>query len=152
MFTKSKYQAVSSQNPEEQEIPVQKNIVSSLCFWTTLRTCVLLALYFAPSIGLTFYQRWLLQVSGFHLLFLLYYYCEFIMQTFHFPLSIVLCHLVVKFMLASIIRSILSWRSRTPRIVLDWKSYCRAVAATGVASGIDVGLSNWGLEFITITL
>lgn len=74
------------------------------------------------------------------------------LQRLHFPLTIVLGHMVVKFVLSAITRSILEWRYKKPRVTLGWSDYCKTVAATGLASGIDVGLSNWGLEFITVTL
>lgn len=40
----------------------------------------------------------------------------------------------------------------TPQLVLSFMTCLRSVAPTGLASGIDVGFSNWGLELVTISL
>lgn len=36
--------------------------------------------------------------------------------------------------------------------MLNWKEYVLAVSPTGIFSGIDIGLSNWGLELVTVSL
>lgn len=36
--------------------------------------------------------------------------------------------------------------------MLSFMTCLRSVAPTGLASGIDVGFSNWGLELVTISL
>lgn len=38
------------------------------------------------------------------------------------------------------------------RIHLDWRKSLEKLAPTGVAAGIDIGFSNWGLELVTISL
>lgn len=40
----------------------KRKIISQACFWGSFKTTLLIAVYFVPSIGLTFYQRWLLKV------------------------------------------------------------------------------------------
>ncbi|KAK3932164.1 Solute carrier family 35 member C2 [Frankliniella fusca] len=101
--------------------------------WFLMRFLFLIIFYFSLSIGLTFYQRSLL-------------------QDLHFPLSIVVCHLFIKFVLASLSRSILEWYSGWPRLQTPWKKYVSRLAPIGISSGIEVGLSNWGLELITVSL
>lgn len=58
-----KYVAVNSNSPDELEIDPKRSIISTQCIWTSIRIALLLAVYFVPSISLTFYQRWLLQVN-----------------------------------------------------------------------------------------
>lgn len=60
--------------------------------------------------------------------------------------------MVVKYFLAMIIRIILTKRQGRERITLNWREFVVAVAPTGVFSGIDIGLSNWGLELVNISL
>lgn len=58
----------------------------------------------------------------------------------------------VKYFLAMIIRIILTKRQGRERIHVNWREFVVAVAPTGVFSGIDIGLSNWGLELVNISL
>lgn len=67
MFTKSyksKYTAVlNPDESEDQDIePMKRNICTLGCLWSSLFTGILIGTYYIPSIGLTFYQRWLYQV------------------------------------------------------------------------------------------
>lgn len=72
MGKQQKYVAVNSHLPEEVETLPQKRFFTPFCFWTSLRTIILLGIYFGPSIGLTFYQRWLLQVNIKYLFYISY--------------------------------------------------------------------------------
>uniref|UniRef100_A0A182NM34 Sugar phosphate transporter domain-containing protein n=1 Tax=Anopheles dirus TaxID=7168 RepID=A0A182NM34_9DIPT len=96
-------------------------------------TLVLIVCYFSLSIGLTFYQQ--------HLL-----------QHFKLPLFVVLYHLVIKFLLAAFVRAVLRCVTKKPRILLDWRTSVRKILPTGLASGIDISFSNWGLELVKISL
>ncbi|PAA74328.1 hypothetical protein BOX15_Mlig019756g1 [Macrostomum lignano] len=69
-----------------------------------------------------------------------------------YPLSMTICHLLVKFCLAWLLRSLLQWWRQTPRPELPWRPYIKRVALTGVAGSLDIGLSNWSFEFISISL
>lgn len=137
MFTtdkKIKYTVVD--NTDEQETvdlePMKRKICSSICLRSTLFTGVLIGTYYIPSIGLTFYQNWLY-------------------KSFHFPLITVLTHMLVKFILAALIRVCLR-RSIKQKVSYDWKEYLMAVVPTGMFSGIDISFSNWGLELVTVSL
>lgn len=96
-------------------------------------------LYYFFSICLTFYNR--------HLF-----------VTYRFPLSITLIHLIFKFLAAALIRLVLNCcthrhrETTSRRVTLDWYTYFTRILPTGVASAADIGLSNWSLEYITITL
>ena len=105
-------------------------------------------IYYCFSIVLTFYNRYLF-------------------VTYKYPLSITLIHLIFKFFLASFIRSVLNCLSKKKykpnernvnylvqerRITLDWATYLKRIIPTGIASAADIGLSNWSLQYITISL
>lgn len=93
----------------------------------------LILLYLSLSICLTFYQRWLL-------------------KDLKFPLSIVLYHLIIKLVMSTLVRYIYKLSTGKSRILLDWKTSLKKISPTGLASGIDIGFSNWGLELVNISL
>lgn len=93
----------------------------------------IICLYFPLSIGLTFYQRWFL-------------------KDFHFPLMVVMIHLITKFVAAAICRTLWRCWTRRSRTRLDWLNIIRKIAPTGLASGLDIAFSNWGIELITVSL
>ncbi|CAL1266464.1 unnamed protein product [Larinioides sclopetarius] len=121
--------------PEKYDPKMKK--MDSLCtvrlIFTFLKTIGLVCLYYCFSIGITFYQKWFI-------------------KDFHFPLTVVICHLVVKFVLSGLLRCIYHIVTGRQRIVLDWPTYFKQLAPTGIASALDIGLSNWSFEFITISL
>ena len=73
-------------------------------------------------------------------------------QDLRFPLSIVLAHLTIKFLLAAAVRNYLECTYNTQRTTLPWRLYWSKMAAPGVFSALDIGLSQWSFEFITVTL
>ncbi|XP_037037482.1 solute carrier family 35 member C2 [Bradysia coprophila] len=100
---------------------------------TAISTLGLILIYFTLSIGLTFYQR------------------NFLKQ-FHYPLLVVCCHLVFKLFLSFVIRIIYRLVTGITRIQIDWRTSMKAMSPSGLASGIDIGFSNWGLELVTVSL
>lgn len=98
-----------------------------------LRTLGLIILYYSFSIGITFYQKWL--ING-----------------FHFPLFVVLCHLIIKYLLAALVRFSCRILCGIVRITIPWSVSWKKLAITGIASSLDIGFSNWSFEFITISL
>lgn len=115
------------------KVEMPKSNIKANVIQTAIVTVILILIYFVLSIGLTFYQRWLL-------------------EGFHFPLSVVLYHLVVKLFLSAVIRLVYRCITGRSRILLDWRTFYRNMAPTGLASGIDIGFSNWGLELVKISL
>jgi solute carrier family 35 protein C2 len=92
---------------------------------------------------------------------ILVYYCFSIILTFFnrhlfitykFPLSITVIHLIIKFMISTLVRSISTACNSKQRITLDWMTYLKRIIPTGIASAADIGFSNWSLQYITITL
>lgn len=61
-------------------------------------------------------------------------------------------HLIIKWMLSVLVRLVLYFITGTSQLVLPFITCLRSVGPTGLASGIDVGFSNWGLELVTISL
>ncbi|XP_076068317.1 solute carrier family 35 member C2 isoform X2 [Oratosquilla oratoria] len=98
-----------------------------------IRSVTLICIYYTCSIGLTFYQKNLF-------------------RDFRFPLTVVIVHLFMKFMLAGICRLSYTITTGQPRILLPWEVYWKKVLPPGAAAGIDIGLSQWSLEFITVAL
>uniref|UniRef100_A0A3B4XUQ3 Collagen type XX alpha 1 chain n=1 Tax=Seriola lalandi dorsalis TaxID=1841481 RepID=A0A3B4XUQ3_SERLL len=98
-----------------------------------LRTVGLVLLYYVFSIGITFYNKWL-------------------MKGFHYPLFMTLVHLTIIFCLSALTRRAMHWRTGKPRVILSWRDYLRKVAPTALATALDIGLSNWSFLFITISL
>ena len=98
-----------------------------------LRTTGLILLYYSFSIGITFYQKWLI-------------------KGFHYPLLVVLTHLLIKYFLSALIRSVMKSLSGTARVKIPWSLSWKKLAVTGVASSLDISFSNWSFEFITISL
>ncbi|SPP87233.1 solute carrier family 35 member C2 [Drosophila guanche] len=96
-------------------------------------TLVIIMAYLALSIMLTFYQT-------------------DINREMPFPLTIVTYHLILKFILAALVRKIYKLRVGRSRVQLDWRVALRKMAPTGVASAIDIGFSNWGLALVPISL
>lgn len=105
--------------------------VQFLC--RSLRTIGLVLFYYVFSIGITFYNKWL-------------------MKGFHFPLFMTLVHLTVIFCLSACTRSVLQCKTGKPRVMLNWSDYIYKVAPTAMATVLDIGLSNWSFLFITISL
>ncbi|XP_064096958.1 solute carrier family 35 member C2-like isoform X1 [Macrobrachium nipponense] len=97
------------------------------------RTLVLILVYYTCSIELTFYQKQLFKV-------------------FKFPLTVVIVHLFMKFVLAGLCRLTYTYITGIPRVSLTWDVYWKKVLPPGAAAGIDIGLSQWSLEFVTVAL
>ena len=102
-----------------------------------LKNCANLVLitifYFTSSIALTFYQK------------------DLILRL-PYPLSIVIVHLVLKFCLAGLCRYLWSSWTNQDRVTLKWKEYLSRVALVAIVSGLDIGLSQWSLEYVTLSL
>lgn len=90
-------------------------------------------LYLLLSICLTFYQKALI-------------------KELNFPLSIVSYHLVLKLIMASSARGLYKAVVGKSRIQLDCRTSLRKMAPTGLASGIDIGFSNWALGLVSVSL
>lgn len=101
--------------------------------WRALRTVGLVLHYYVFSIGITFYNKWL-------------------MKDFHYPLFMTLMHLTIIFCLSALTRRALLCSTGKQRVILGWRDYLYKVAPTAFVTALDIGLSNWSFLFITISL
>ncbi|CAJ0944572.1 unnamed protein product, partial [Mesorhabditis belari] len=97
-----------------------------------IRILAIAALYYPLSIGLTFYQKWLL-------------------KNYKFPLMVVCGHYLIKYGAAIFIR-FLCELCGPRRVRLSWKEQLRWLAPIGICASLDIGLSNWALEYVTVSL
>ncbi|XP_014218676.1 solute carrier family 35 member C2 [Copidosoma floridanum] len=119
------------QNVQEYQTILKKNV-----FWhKLLQTGGLICLYFVLSIGLTFYQKWLYGT-----------------YKLNYPLLVVCSHLVLKYFLSSFIRYIRKCYKTQQICQLNWQSMVWILGPPGIASGLDIGLSNWAMSLITMSL
>ncbi|KAJ8302490.1 hypothetical protein KUTeg_018886 [Tegillarca granosa] len=122
------------ENVLEPKAEIVKQSVCSVPFFTlAVKTFCLIIFYYTFSISLTFYNQ------------------RFI-HHFKLPLSLTMAHLVVKFILAGTFRMLLECKNKEERITLQWGMYIKKVFPTGLASILDIALSNWSFEFITVSL
>jgi len=103
------------------------------CVLLGLKTLGLILVFYFFSISLTFYNKWIL-------------------MGYPFPLSITMIHLIIKFIISWVVRKATSCVSKHPPLVLGWKDYMKHMVPVAVLSALDIGLSNWSLVFITISL
>lgn len=97
------------------------------------QTLFLLCFYYVTSIGLTFYQNWL-------------------MKKISFPLCVVLVHFLVKFHLAALCRQLYTWFTGDKRITLGLSDFLPRVAIVAIVASLDIGLSQWSFAFIQVAL
>ncbi|XP_038068172.1 solute carrier family 35 member C2-like isoform X2 [Patiria miniata] len=98
-----------------------------------VKTVALVLFFYSCSISLTFYNKWLF-------------------QNFKFPLFVTIIHLAIKFVIAAVVRTCLGCVAKRNNIILPWSVYMKRVAPTGFSSVLDIGLSNWSLLYITVSL
>ncbi|KJH53543.1 hypothetical protein DICVIV_00288 [Dictyocaulus viviparus] len=97
-----------------------------------LKIALIALLYYPLSIGLTFYQKWFI-------------------KSYKLPLFVVCWHYIVKWHLAICIRFFYEIFQRK-RIRLNIREQLRWLAPIGICASLDIGLSNWALEYVTVSL
>lgn len=97
-----------------------------------LRILLIALLYYPLSIGLTFFQKWFI-------------------KDYKLPLIVVCGHYIMKYCFAIFIRFGMECCG-TRRIRLPMKDQIRWLAPIGICASLDIGLSNWALEYVTISL
>uniref|UniRef100_A0A7E4UTY3 TPT domain-containing protein n=1 Tax=Panagrellus redivivus TaxID=6233 RepID=A0A7E4UTY3_PANRE len=90
-------------------------------------------LYYPLSIGLTFYQKWFI-------------------RNYRYPLFIVTGHYVTKLALATGVRSFYEIINGTRRVRISWREQLNWLLPIGICASLDIGLSNWALEYVTVSL
>jgi len=121
----------SESRKTKQELAEQ---MKSSNFWTvTFRTLALISFYYAASIGLTFYQSWLL-------------------KKLQFPLTIVLIHFIMKFVASGLCRMIYTLYTGLERVTLGWHHILGRIGIVALVASLDIGLSQWSFEYIDVAL
>ncbi|KAL3998649.1 Triose-phosphate Transporter family protein [Acanthocheilonema viteae] len=88
-------------------------------------------IYYPLSIGLTFFQKWFI-------------------KSYEFPLLVVTCHYAIKYLFAMIFRFFMEYRAdRCTRI--SFKDQLQWLVPIGICASLDIGLSNWGLKYVTVS-
>lgn len=54
--------------------------------------------------------------------------------------------------MSAIIRGVYRLVTGKSRVNINWKTSVEKVSPSGLASGLDIGFSNWGLALVTISL
>ncbi|XP_053575586.1 solute carrier family 35 member C2 [Bombina bombina] len=101
--------------------------------WKICLTVGLVLFYYCFSIGITFYNKWIL-------------------KKFHFPLFMTLVHLLMIFLLSALCRALMTCFSGHSQVVMSWPDYLKKVTPTALATALDIGLSNWSFLYITVSL
>ena len=93
-------------------------------------TVSLVLFYYTFAIGLTFYNKW-------------------IFKSFHFPLTTSCIHFLVVFLISAALR-FLRRKCKKDNPYITWPVYLKNVFVTGLASALDIGLSNWSFVLANI--
>ncbi|TKR95398.1 hypothetical protein L596_009573 [Steinernema carpocapsae] len=97
-----------------------------------LKIALMVMMYYPLSIGLTFYQKWFIKNYG-------------------LPLFCVTGHYFTKYAVAIVVRYVFEC-FRAKRVRLSIHDQLRWLASIGVCASMDIGLSNWALEYVTVSL
>ncbi|KAL3079781.1 hypothetical protein niasHS_014063 [Heterodera schachtii] len=116
----------------EREIPTNGGALRAVA-GEMFRLFLMVALYYPLSVGLTFYQKWFI-------------------KHYRLPLLIVAGHYLTKYWLATTIRSVVEWAQKNRRVRVPLQEQLRWLMPIGFCASLDIGLSNWSLEYVTISL
>ncbi|VDO65270.1 unnamed protein product [Onchocerca flexuosa] len=72
------------------------------------------------------------------------------MQSYEFPLFVVSCHYGIKYLFAVIIRFIIEYRADR-RTRISFKDQLMWLVPIGICASLEIGLSNWGLKYVTVS-
>ncbi|XP_075229922.1 solute carrier family 35 member C2-like [Lycorma delicatula] len=112
----------------------EETFSDSKWLWNSLWSSSVIVFYLVASIGLTFYQKWCIEI-------------------FVYPLTMVICHFTIKWILCIVIRNIMNifLNNRTVSFI-SFKNEVTRIVPVGVCSALDIAFSNLGLGHIMISL
>ncbi|TKA78889.1 hypothetical protein B0A49_01654 [Cryomyces minteri] len=133
----------------------EEKLATQTLLRTSLINCLLIGLWYLFSISISIYNKWMFSPGN---------------LDFHYPLFTTCLHMVVQFTLASLVLFFVpSFRPRhnsvsphTPAthnaepidpkkpLMTKW-FYCTRIGPCGAATGLDIGLGNMSLKFISLT-
>ena len=91
--------------------------------------------WWVPSVGLTFYNKWLFHERRFPL-----------------PLTTTLISFTLNSILAGGLRQIVSRYTGQPLVHISWNDYTKRVVPTATAAAVDISASNASFMFVTVSL
>lgn len=74
------------------------------------------------------------------------------MQNYRYPLFIVAGHYITKFFLATGTRILVEFYTGTRRVRVPFREQLHWLMPIGICASLDIGLSNWALEYVTVSL
>ncbi|KAL2358392.1 triose-phosphate transporter family-domain-containing protein [Cryomyces antarcticus] len=133
----------------------EEKLATQTLLRTSLINCLLIGLWYLFSISISIYNKWMFSPGN---------------LDFHYPLFTTCLHMVVQFTLASLVLFFIpSFRPRHNSVnphapvthnteSIDHKKplmtkwfYCTRIGPCGAATGLDIGLGNMSLKFISLT-
>ncbi|VDK66386.1 unnamed protein product [Onchocerca ochengi] len=69
---------------------------------------------------------------------------------YEFPLFVVTCHYMIKYLFAMIIRFIMECKADR-RTRISFKDQLMWLVPIGICASLEIGLSNWGLKYVTVS-
>lgn len=132
-FTNALFQKMAKLVLNQNSFHKDDKLSDNKWFWNICWTSSVLVVYFVLSVGLTFYQKW----------------C---MKQFSYPLIMVSIHFTIKWTSCVVIRCLMSIFCNRTDTYITFKNQVSKIVPVGVCSALDIAFSNWGLDFIKITL
>eukprot|EP00656_Telonema_subtile_P056628 TRINITY_DN9094_c0_g1_i3.p1 TRINITY_DN9094_c0_g1~~TRINITY_DN9094_c0_g1_i3.p1 ORF type:complete len:437 (-),score=71.42 TRINITY_DN9094_c0_g1_i3:133-1443(-) len=108
------------------------------CLRSTLEVCIYFACWYGPSIGLTMFNKWFLtQWHG----------------GFEYPILITTIHFAANSIWSLFLLNCFPTRFPEPDPQqITWKGYMVSIVPIGIATAVDIVLSNQAYLFVTVTL
>ncbi|MBW0511972.1 hypothetical protein O181_051687 [Austropuccinia psidii MF-1] len=103
-------------------------------FKDILINLILILSWYLFATLISFYNKWMFSSDHYN---------------FHYPLFVSACHMIIQFVLASLVLA--SFPSIRPTNKPTPNDYLKKAAPCGMASGLDIGLSNTSLKTVTLS-
>ncbi|THH05351.1 hypothetical protein EW145_g4859 [Phellinidium pouzarii] len=117
------------------EVVLSKEQRKRLWWRNAIINLLFIATWFIIAIILSVYNKWMFSPERYG---------------FTWPLFVTTLHMFAQFVLAALVRNVWPSKFRPPHKP-SRKDYGRKVIPTAVATGLDIGLSNWSLKIITLS-
>ena len=117
----------------DAEHPVDRSMCAQLSI-----TLFYVFQYYVPSIGLTFYNKWL--------------YNDFAGAGLPFPLLVTTATFFLNAVLAGLIRQAWACYRGVQLPTISRSTWLKRVLPTGASSSLDIGISNYSLMCVTVSL
>ncbi|KAK4052502.1 hypothetical protein OIV83_002304 [Microbotryomycetes sp. JL201] len=113
---------------------LDKRTKQALWWRTAMINCLFIAAWYTFSTCISVYNKWMFSSDHYD---------------FPFPLFVTSCHMLVQWTLAGLTLSF--FKNLRPTARPKASDYAKSVAPCGVATGLDIGLSNLSLRSITLS-